>query len=87
MLSILTSWAYNNSYKYPPPTQNRELNSSDLRVRQQALLLLCDVLHLRENLATALGEGIASSLQALLSDGDGVVRERSAQALTIIARA
>lgn len=38
-------------------SQNRELQSSDLRVRQQALLLLADVLHKRENLASALTEG------------------------------
>lgn len=37
--------------------QNRELQSNELRVRQQALLLLADVLHKRENLATAIREG------------------------------
>lgn len=38
--------------------KNGELQSSDLRVRQQALLLLADVLHKRENLASALREGV-----------------------------
>ena len=38
--------------------QNRELQSSELAVRQQALLLLADVMHKRENLASALREGI-----------------------------
>lgn len=66
--------------------QNCELGSSDLKVRQQSLLLLCDVLHQHENLSTALNEGIATSLQGLLGDSDGVVRERSALALTIMAR-
>ena len=37
--------------------QNRELQNSDLAVRQQALLLLADVMHKRENLASALREG------------------------------
>ena len=37
--------------------QNRELQSDDVRVRQQALLLLNDVIHRRENLAAALREG------------------------------
>ena len=37
--------------------QNRELKSEDLAVRQQALLLLNDVMHRRENLASALKEG------------------------------
>jgi len=38
-------------------SQNRELQSGDLSVRQQALLLLADILHKRENLASALTEG------------------------------
>ena len=37
--------------------QNRELQSDDVRVRQQALLRLNDVIHRRENLAAALREG------------------------------
>lgn len=37
--------------------QNRELLSDDVAVRQQALLLLNDVMHRREDLASALREG------------------------------
>ena len=37
--------------------QNRELQSRDVAVRQQALLLLADVLHKRENLVSSLREG------------------------------
>ena len=37
--------------------QNRELQSVELAVRQQALLLLCDVLHQKEKLAASLREG------------------------------
>ncbi|CAI8019789.1 Radial spoke head 14 homolog [Geodia barretti] len=68
------------------PKLNRELQSDDVRVRQQALLLLNDVIHRRENLAAALREGIAKTLQALLEDSDWLVRERTANALTIIAQ-
>lgn len=57
-----------------------------MRVRQQALLLLADVLHRRENLASAITEGIAESLQNLLSDEDALVRERAAKVLCNIAR-
>ena len=66
--------------------QNRELQSTDLRVRQQALLLLADVLHKRENLAAAIKEGITSTLQDLLKDDDFLVRERAAKVLCNIAR-
>ena len=45
--------------------QNRELQSSDLSVRQQSLLLLADVLHKRENLASALREGTSLPLSLL----------------------
>ena len=50
--------------------QNRELQSSELAVRQQALLLLADVMHKRENLASALreGTGIYSRTQFLLKN-------------------
>ena len=48
--------------------QNRELQSSDVRVRQQALLLLNDVIHRRENLAAALREGIGISVYHLWDD-------------------
>lgn len=68
------------------PKLNRELQSSDLRVRQQALLLLADVLHRRENVASALREGIAHSLKELLADEDGLVRERAAKVLCNIAQ-
>lgn len=50
--------------------QNRELQSKELRVRQQALLLLADVMHKRENLSTAIREGelvIESELKVLYS--------------------
>ncbi|KAL5480109.1 hypothetical protein EMCRGX_G023731 [Ephydatia muelleri] len=68
------------------PKLNRELQSSDVAVRQQALLLLADVLHKRENLVTALKEGIPTSLKQLLPDKNATVRQRSAHALGIIAQ-
>lgn len=68
------------------PKLNRELQSPDLRVRQQALLLLADMLHKRENVASAISEGIARSLKQLLADGDGLVRERAAKVLCSMAQ-
>lgn len=68
------------------PKLNRELQSLDVAVRQQALLLLADVLHKRENLVTALKEGIPTSLKQLLSDKNATIRQRSAHALGIIAQ-
>ena len=107
------------------------MQSSELAVHQQALLLLADVMHKRENLASALREGtleiasqlsidivyimyivcityayyniiakalkfdykkntfiigLAMTLKCLLEDEDGVVRERSANVMGIIAR-
>ena len=90
--------------------------NDDVTVRQQALLLLNDIMHRREILASALKEGdsslspslppspslyciyclihhihciilgIAETLQHLLQDNDWIVRQRTAQVLTIIAR-
>lgn len=68
------------------PKINNELMNDDVSVRQQALLLLNDIMHRREILASALKEGIAETLQHLLQDNDWIVRQRTAQVLTIIAQ-
>ena len=89
------------SAKYPPqidpsrtpfafgdralPRLNRELNDDTLLTRQRAVMSLCDYLHDPEHIATALREGIATSLKQLLTDPDITVRQKSTECLYVIA--
>ncbi|KXJ18833.1 radial spoke head 14 homolog [Exaiptasia diaphana] len=67
------------------PKLNRELNSDDLKLKQKALMTLCDVMHNPEHICEGLRVGIATSLKSLLKDPDPTVRHKSTEVLFIIA--
>lgn len=67
------------------PKLNRELNNSELTVRQKALVALCCVLHNPEHISESIRAGIVVSLRKLLADKDATVRIKTTEALHVMA--
>eukprot|EP00912_Choanoflagellata_sp_UC4_P002170 UC4_evm9s1370 len=67
------------------PKINRELQASELIVRQRALMGLCDMLHSPEKTKESLNAGVISSLKSLLGDADNDVRIKATEALYLMA--
>uniref|UniRef100_UPI00358F50BE radial spoke head 14 homolog n=1 Tax=Myxine glutinosa TaxID=7769 RepID=UPI00358F50BE len=67
------------------PKLNEDLLSTDVKLRQQTLGSLCDVLHDPQLVTQAIKEGCVANLKCLLPDSDAVVREKTTEAFAILA--
>uniref|UniRef100_A0A8C6Z9Q4 Radial spoke head 14 homolog n=2 Tax=Nothoprocta perdicaria TaxID=30464 RepID=A0A8C6Z9Q4_NOTPE len=67
------------------PKLNEELRAPELLTRQRALMALCDLLHDPENVYQAIQLGFLDNLKILLLDSDSTVRQKSTEALYIMA--
>ncbi|NWX84230.1 RSP14 protein, partial [Nothoprocta ornata] len=67
------------------PKLNEELRAPELLTRQRALMALCDLLHDPENVYQATQLGFLDNLKILLLDSDSTVRQKSTEALYIMA--
>ncbi|XP_025930941.1 radial spoke head 14 homolog [Apteryx rowi] len=67
------------------PKLNEELQSPELLTRQRALMALCDLVHDPENVYQAIHLGFLDNLKTLLLDHDSTVRQKSTEALHIMA--
>ncbi|NWJ06723.1 RSP14 protein, partial [Crypturellus undulatus] len=67
------------------PKLNEELQAPEPLTRQRALMALCDLLHDPENVYQAVDLGFLDNLKILLLDSDSTIRQKSTEALYIIA--
>merc|ERR1712166_601838 len=63
------------------PRLERELQSTDLLTVQRALMALCDMIRNPQHIRTSLNQGITPCLLKLFSHADGVVRQKSSEAV------
>uniref|UniRef100_A0A8C4QNX6 Rhabdoid tumor deletion region protein 1 n=1 Tax=Eptatretus burgeri TaxID=7764 RepID=A0A8C4QNX6_EPTBU len=67
------------------PKLNEDLLSTDVKLRQQTLRSLCDMLHDHQLVTQVIKEGCVENLKYLLLDSDAVVREKTTEAFAILA--
>ncbi|NWR51064.1 RSP14 protein, partial [Regulus satrapa] len=67
------------------PKLREELQSPELRAQQRALMALCDLLHDPEKVYQAVALGFLDNLKTLLVHQDQTVRQKTTEALSIMA--
>jgi len=66
------------------PRMNSELKSADSKVRQRALVSMCDYLRDPEHISVAIKLGTVEILRDLLFDSDNIVRQKTSECLFIL---